>query len=101
MFLEIFKRSTFTDELKMMTNFRIKVICLDLKDRGAILSVGHFSYAVYWMSQTANFIMSSYYMKDLPAWVKAFNAKKYYINYICLGWSLMKDPEAYDEKLTG
>ena len=35
--------STITDELKLSTNFKGKVIGMSIKDRGAILPAGHFA----------------------------------------------------------
>lgn len=65
------------DELKLATNFRSKVVGIAIKDRGAILPAGHSADAAYWYdSKTGNWITSSYYMQQLPAWVQAFNNRK-------------------------
>ncbi|MES2649442.1 MAG: alkaline phosphatase PafA [Bacteroidota bacterium] len=68
--------TTITDELKMATNFQAKVIGVSLKDRASILPAGH-SGEAYWLDDASgNFITSSYYTSELPAWVKSFNNKK-------------------------
>lgn len=68
---------TITDELKLATNFRSKVIGIALKDRGAILPAGHAADAAYWLDDaTGAWISSTYYMKELPAWVQRFNAEQ-------------------------
>ena len=62
------------DQLRLATDFRSKVIGVALKDRAAILPAGHSANAAYWFdNSTGGFISSTYYMQELPAWVKAFN----------------------------
>jgi predicted AlkP superfamily pyrophosphatase or phosphodiesterase len=79
--------TTICDELKLATNFKSKVIGIALKDRGSILSAGHSANAAYWYdSQTGEWITSSYYRNDLPAWIKTFNAKKLVDFYYKQGW---------------
>ncbi len=69
--------TTMTDELRLATNFRSKVISISIKDRGSIFPGGHCANAAYWMdSKSMDFITSTYYMKELPKWVKDFNKKK-------------------------
>ena len=69
--------NTVTDELRLATNFRSKVIGIALKDRGGILPAGHTANAAYWFEdKSGNWKTSTYYMNDLPQWVKDFNAQK-------------------------
>jgi len=79
--------STVTDELKLATNFRSKVIGIAIKDRGSILPAGHFADAAYWFGPEASWVSSSYYMADLPKWVQDFNHQKSAANYLKNGWS--------------
>jgi len=80
--------TTVTDELKLATNFRSKVIGIALKDRGGILPAGHTADAAYWFDdKTGNWITSTYYMKDLPQWVKDFNDQKLAENYLKQDWT--------------
>lgn len=68
--------STITDELRIASNFRSKVIGISLKDRASILPAGHAANAAYWYdSSNGAFITSTFYMKELPQWLKNFNAK--------------------------
>lgn len=68
--------TTIGDELKLATNFRSKVVGVSLKDRAAILPAGHCADAAYWLSdETGGFGTSTFYMAELPAWVRAFNKK--------------------------
>src|SRR5215467_7461406 len=65
--------STVSDELKMAGRSR-KVIGISAKDRASILPAGHMADAAYWFDNDSNhFVSSTYYMKDLPAWVKKIN----------------------------
>lgn len=91
--------STMTDELKLATNFKAKVIGISIKDRGAILPAGHFADWAFWYTKTGNFISSSYYGQQLPAWVSEFNAEKNYDKYLAKGWGLLKPASHYTESL--
>ena len=68
--------STITDQLRLHTQMRGKVIAVALKDRGAILPGGHTANGAYWLKEgnEGKWITSSYYMEELPAWVQSFNA---------------------------
>ena len=69
--------TTITDQLRLATNFRSKVIGVALKDRASILPAGHSANAAYWMDgYSMNFITSTYYMKKLPKWVEDFNNQR-------------------------
>ena len=92
--------TTITDELRLSTNFKGKVIGISIKDRGAILPAGHFANWAFWYSKTGNFISSTFYGDKMPDWVTDFNAKKGYMNYINQGWNLLKPASNYDESLT-
>lgn len=91
--------TTITDELRMATNFRGKVIGLSIKDRGAILPAGHFANWAFWYSSTGSFISSTFYGANLPNWVTEFNQEKRFMNYVNKGWSLLKPLATYNESL--
>ncbi|TDP59155.1 alkaline phosphatase PafA [Flavobacterium dankookense] len=91
--------TTITDELKLATNFKGKVIGMSIKDRGAILPAGHFADWAFWYTKTGNFISSSFYGKELPSWVTEFNNEKQYETYLTKGWNLLKPIETYNESL--
>jgi predicted AlkP superfamily pyrophosphatase or phosphodiesterase len=91
--------STITDELRLATNFKGKVIGVSLKDRGAILPAGHFANWAFWYSKTGSFISSTFYGENLPSWVNEFNNEKNYEKYAALGWNLLKDKSVYNESL--
>ena len=88
--------TTVTDELRLATNFRSKVIGIALKDRGGILPAGHTANAAYWFDdKTGNWITSTYYMKQLPQWVKDFNDQKLAENYLKLDWNALYPIDTY------
>jgi predicted AlkP superfamily pyrophosphatase or phosphodiesterase len=88
--------TTVTDELRLATNFRSKVIGIALKDRGGILPAGHTANAAYWFDdKTGNWITSTYYMNDLPQWVKDFNDQKLPETYLKQDWNTLYPIETY------
>lgn len=90
--------STITDQLRLATNFRSKVIGIALKDRGAILPAGHTANGAYWFdSKTGNWITSSFYTKELPEWVANYNAKKRPAQLISEGWKTLLPLTEYTE----
>ena len=91
--------TTITDELRLSTNFKGKVIGISMKDRGAILPAGHFANWAFWYSKTGSFISSTFYGSTLPDWVTEFNSQKGYMKYINQGWDLLKPIATYDESL--
>ncbi|MBV8389548.1 MAG: alkaline phosphatase family protein [Mucilaginibacter sp.] len=79
--------TTVTDELRLATNFRSKVIGIALKDRGGILPAGHTANAAYWFEdKSGNWITSTYYMNELPQWLKDFNDQKLPETYLKQDW---------------
>ncbi len=104
--------TTITDELKLFTQKRAKVIGISMKDRGAVLPAGHMANAAYWYdSKTGKFISSTYYLTALPTWVDAFNAQKLADNYLNQTWNTLlpiaqytesgPDESPYERKLQG
>ena len=90
--------TTITDELQLTTQGKSKVIGISLKDRGAILPAGRAADASYWFDgYTGNWISSSWYMTELPEWVKNFNNKKYPDQYLSKPWNTLLPIEQYTE----
>lgn len=90
--------TTITDELKLATNFKSKVIGIALKDRGGILPAGHSADAAYWFDDaTGNWITSTYYMNALPTWANNFNAQKLTEKYIKQGWNTLYPIDTYKQ----
>ncbi|MGY0040569.1 alkaline phosphatase PafA [Pedobacter sp. NJ-S-72] len=88
--------STITDELRLATNFRGKVIGISLKDRGSILPAGHTPNGAYWYDgQTGDWITSTYYMSQLPTWVQDYNKLKMANKYYDQNWNTLYPIESY------
>ncbi len=93
--------STITDELRLFTQKKGKVIALALKDRGAVLPGGHMANAAYWYNGglEGDWISSSYYMEELPKWVRDFNKSNASEKYK-KSWDTLKDIKTYVESGT-
>ncbi len=90
--------STITDQLKIANAHQSKTIGIALKDRGAILPAGHTANAAYWFdSKDGSWVTSTFYMKDLPQWVKDFNAQKLAQKYASMTWNTLLPIEQYKE----
>ncbi len=90
--------TTFADENRLFTQRRGKTIGVAIKDRGAILPAGHTANAAYWFQgrDEGNWITSTYYMTELPAWVKEFNASDKAESYLRV-WDTYYPIETYVE----
>ncbi|MDX1364227.1 MAG: alkaline phosphatase family protein, partial [Arenibacter latericius] len=93
--------TTMTDQLRLHTQMQGKVIAVAIKDRGAVLPGGHAANAAYWFNggDEGNWITSTYYMDDLPEWVKDFNSKRSVDTYK-KPWTTLKDINTYVESGT-
>lgn len=89
--------TTITDQLRISSNFRSKVVGVAIKDRGAILPAGHAGNAAYWFDggKYGNWISSTYYMEDLPQWVKDFNTEKSIDRYFENDWNTLYPIDTY------
>lgn len=88
--------STVTDELRLASNFQSKVVGVSLKDRASILPAGHAANAAFWLDDaTGNFVSSTYYMQELPAWVDAFNKTRPIEKLIQNGWTTLRPIDTY------
>lgn len=90
--------TTIGDEMKIASNGRAKVVGVALKDRASILPAGHNPNGAFWFDdQTGNFITSTYYMNDLPSWVKTFNGGRVPDRYLSEKWNTLYDKSTYIE----
>lgn len=92
--------TTVTDELRLATNMRSKVYGISIKDRGSIIPAGHLANGAYWFDDsTGNFMSSDYYGKQLPAWLTAFNNKRWADTLISRDWELLYDADEYTQSM--
>lgn len=90
--------STITDELKVFSQRKAKVIGLSIKDRGAVLPAGHAADGAYWYDDgTGKFISSTYYKPGLPLWLDQFNALNLADKYLSGTWNTLLPIDQYTE----
>ncbi|MGC4130182.1 MAG: alkaline phosphatase family protein [Bergeyella sp.] len=90
--------TTITDQVRLASNFRAKVVGISLKDRASILPAGHNPTGAFWFDEgSGHFITSSYYMNDLPAWLKDFNNQNWGEKLVANGWNTIKPIAEYKE----
>lgn len=92
-----FQGSTLVDWL-LDADRNTRVLSVSMKDRGAILPVGRARTNVYWYSIDGRFLTSRYYRRDLPAWVRDFNARGNVARYAGRTWDLLLPDSAYRER---
>ena len=94
--------NNFADELRL--RYQSKVVGISMKDRGAVLPAGKKPTGAFWFEgKTGNFITSTYYMSELPAWVVAFNKKQRAHSFLGQTWDRLLPAKDYDyaDKLPG
>ena len=67
---------TLADHLKLFTAGRGKVIALSGKARAAIALGGRLGQAFWFNEQVGRLVTGTAYMKELPAWLRAFNDRR-------------------------
>ena len=92
------KVETVGDVLRRLDG-RSKVIGISGKDRGAILPAGKTGTAYMYMGASGQFASSTFYMKQHPAWVDAFNARKPADRYFKTEWKPLLPEAAYARSL--
>jgi len=93
--------STIGDELKMSSNQRSKVFAVALKDRSAILPAGHAADAAFWFDDVSGtFVSSTWYIKELPQWLKNFNAANPVKTYLEKGWETLYPIVSYSNSIS-
>ncbi len=90
--------TTVADENRMFTQMGGKTIGVGIKDRGAILPAGHTANGAYWFpgQDEGKWITSTFYMNDLPDWVKDFNNSGKANSYVKV-WNTLHDINTYTE----
>lgn len=93
--------STLGDELELRTDRKTRTVGIAMKDRAAILPIGRTGDAAYWYQggKEGNFVSSSWYMKELPQWVKDFNARHLAAKYMDQTWDLAMPRDRYHTPL--
>jgi predicted AlkP superfamily pyrophosphatase or phosphodiesterase len=85
---------SYGDELRIATGFQGKVIAISNKDRAAILMGGKYANVALWMRDSA-FVTSTYYVQELPSWVRKINASGLTNSYFGKRWERTLPLTAY------
>jgi len=86
---------TLADRLRLATYGRGKVVAISVKGRAAIAMAGRLGQAWWFNGPTGKFVTGTYYSKEFPAWVKAFNEKKIPDSYFGKQWELAQPAKEY------
>lgn len=90
--------TTFSDQWYIASNQQSRSFGVSIKDRGAILPVGHAATGAFWYDrQGGKFITSSYYTSKLPDWLQKYNDQKRPDQLIEEGWKLLLPANQYTE----
>ena len=79
---------TLADHLRLFTSGRGKVIVLSGKARAAIALAGRLGHAFWFNEQVGRLVTGTAYMKELPAWLRAFNDRRLPDAAFGTDWSL-------------
>jgi predicted AlkP superfamily pyrophosphatase or phosphodiesterase len=100
---------TLGDRLRMSSRARGKVVALSGKGRSAIAMAGRLGQA-YWFDETVGkFVTGTWYTKEFPGWLKAFNGRGLADGYFSQQWTpllarteyLGEDERPYEEDPDG
>jgi predicted AlkP superfamily pyrophosphatase or phosphodiesterase len=98
--------STLGDELKRASTQpkgaadAPRVFSVSLKDRSAILAVGRGADAAYWWdTDTGSFVTSTYYVAQVPDWVRTFNERKPADVHAGASWTALSAPATAFKRL--
>ena len=92
------KVTTVADQNRIFTQMKGKTIGVSIKDRGAVFPSGHTANGAYWFEglDEGKWMTSSYYMDELPEWVRKFNTRSNISNYVKT-WNTLYDISVYQE----
>ncbi len=86
---------TLSDRLRASTQLRGKALAISGKGRAAVAMAGRLGEAWWFHEQVGKFVTGTWYRKEFPAWVKAFNDKKLPDGYHGKRWELSLPAKDY------
>jgi len=87
--------STFSDELVLASDGKSRAFGVSTKDRGAILLAGHRGEAYWYSIVTGDYVTTTWYARELPGWVRDWNARRPADSYSGQTWNLLGDAGDY------
>ena len=86
---------TLSDRVRAATTLKGKSIAISGKGRSAVPMAGRLGEAWWFHEQVGKFITGTWYRKELPGWVKAFNDRHLPDSYHEKAWNLAEPAKAY------
>jgi len=86
---------TLSDRLRQATQLRGKAIAISGKGRASVAMAGRLGDAWWFHEQVGKFVTGTWYRKEFPSWVKAFNDKKLPDAYQSKKWELLGPVKDY------
>lgn len=86
---------TLSDRLRQSTQLRGKAVALSGKGRAAVAMAGRLGDAWWFHEQVGKFVTGTWYRKEFPTWVKAFNDRKLPDGYHQKRWELLGPAKDY------
>ena len=91
---------TLTDELRINSQFKSRVIGVSIDPKAAVITSGHTANAAYWFDPAfGTWTSSTYYMDSLPDWVEEFNNRNYKDIYREKTWEPLLPMDQYTESM--
>lgn len=88
--------TTIGDQMRLASNGGSRVITIATNPVASVLMGGRLAnYAFWWDTKTGNFVTSSQYSHDLPAWAKTFNDQRYADRYFGKPWQRLMPETQY------
>ncbi len=87
--------TTLSDEIYKNSVGKAKVFGVSGKDRSAVAMAGHTGKAFWYSTDNGDFVTSTYYYKDYPQWVNAWNAERKVEELADTSWELLNDLSTY------
>jgi predicted AlkP superfamily pyrophosphatase or phosphodiesterase len=86
---------TISDRLVLGTAREGHAVAISAKGRAAIAMAGHLGRPYWFSDEVGQFVTGTYYSKELPDWLKAFNAKQPARAYFNQTWTPLLPASAY------
>ena len=86
---------TLSDRLRQATQLRGKAVAISGKGRASVAMAGRLGDAWWFHEQVGKFVTGTWYRKEFPTWVKAFNDKRLSDGYHGKRWELLGPAKDY------
>ncbi|MGI9244902.1 MAG: alkaline phosphatase family protein [Verrucomicrobiales bacterium] len=86
---------TLGDALSAFHSGKAKIFGVSGKDRSAVAMAGHTGKAFWFSTDSTDFVTSSYYYDEYPAWAAAWNGERKAAKLAGTQWELSSEPSTY------